>query len=139
MVKLQDNRRRIDMTDKATMLKAFHAHVEDYVPTLGQEEFAEEGGTSEISYQNLLIIMQVIIMQGAWGKPQRVEVSKGEVVLVHWEQGMYLASGFATGYHGTGPFYFARFGEKAGFGDFDDLYDKICTLPRKFTGTIWTN
>lgn len=131
LIPLDDNRKRIKIANKTDMLKAFHGAIEEYLPVLGEDALACESGVSEISYQNLNILME------KFGKPQKVDVNKGEVVLVHWVQGLYLATGFAVGYYGLGPYKFALFGEEAGFGEFENLYEQINLLDRNYTGILW--
>jgi hypothetical protein len=95
------------------------------------------GGASEPSYKNLCLLMD------KFGQPSKVECVKNGGVLVCFpgktpeQDKYYLATGFSVGYLGSGPCYFARFGNKAGFGEFDDLYMKLSVLPQDFIGVIW--
>jgi hypothetical protein len=131
-IKLNDTRQRIQIADQAAMIRAFHKQIEECIPVLGEEELWCEGGISEISCHNLVMVME------KFGKPLTVNVNKTEVVLVKWEQGMHLATGFAIGYYGTHLYKFAEFGEMAGFREFLDLYDQTCLLDRTCTGTLWS-
>jgi hypothetical protein len=137
-IHIPDNRLRISILNKEAMQKAFHDIVENYVPVYQRRGMEEEAGYSEISYKNLLLIMR------EFGQPKRVDVGHGKsvtqcstVVLVCWEEAMYLATGFGVGYCGSGSHFFSIFGEKAGFGDRDDLYKQIYSLERNYTGTLW--
>jgi hypothetical protein len=128
----EDNRKRLDITDKDAMTKAFEEVCENYVPVVRDNELGEEGGISETSCQNLAMLLK------QFGPPKRVDIRHGEVVLVQWEQGYYLATGFAVGYMGRGPYSLAQFGEQAGFGDELELYDMLTRLDRHHTGTLWS-
>jgi hypothetical protein len=116
------------------MVAAFTSGIEWYKPVMGEVPLIEEGGHSESSYRNLCILIKT------FGQPQRVERQANGNVLVSWtaRDKYYLATGFDCGYMGAGPYYFALFGDMAGFGDVDDLYLKIADIARKFDGVIWS-
>lgn len=126
-----DHRKRIKVEGKE-MVAAFMAGCDNYIPVFNGHEMLEEGGVTQVSFNNLQILIKKL------GNPIRVECRNGGDVLIHFSgDKFYLATGFGVGYMGTGSYYFALFGERVGFGDCYDLYDKISLLPRDFVGVVW--
>jgi hypothetical protein len=82
------------------MVEAFHGGVESYMPVLGEHCLTIESGDSTASYYNLKLLI------GKFGKPFCVERRENGNVLVHFEKGSYLATGFDCGYMGAGPYYY---------------------------------
>jgi hypothetical protein len=113
------------------MRAAFQAKCENYIPVLEGQEMEEEGGISEVSLRNLHVLLK------KYGQPRCVEIRLGEVVLVTWDAGCYLATGFAVGYMGYGPHSLALFGSEAGFGGELDLYDEVSLLDKAHDGVLW--
>ncbi len=115
------------------MVLAASKKMEWYKPVMGGLQLQEEGGHSEVSLKNLNLLIEKL------GLPKKVERYSNGGILVSWEDDRhYLATGFEVGYYGAGPYYFSLFGEKAGFGDREELYSAIVKMDREKTlGIIW--
>jgi hypothetical protein len=115
------------------MVTAFLQGVEWYQPIFEKVALPTEGGDTLVSYNNLCFLIS------KFGKSEKVERHKNGNVLVYFtgDERYYLATGFDVGYFGTAPYYFAKFGEEAGFGNFDDLYSQLTEMPRDFAGVVW--
>lgn len=104
--------------------------VEWYQPSFTGLKLETEGGHSIPSYKNLCLLVDKL------GKPNKVERLENGNFLIHWENSCYVATGFEIGYMGTGSFYLAMFGEKAGFGECDELYMQLGSMEQK-PAVIW--
>jgi hypothetical protein len=131
----------ICIKNSEAMISAFTKGLDYYMPVIANKYGAHthidaaalktEGGISENSYQNLKKVMRLL------GRPFCVERAENGNVLAHFKDGCYLATGFDCGYLGTGPYYFARFAEDAGFGEADELYMELSKKDRQFAGIMW--
>lgn len=114
------------------MRKAWSEGVEWYQPWDLRLEFQEEGGVTQVSTENLQVLVEHL------GPCDWVSVGPNQGVLVEWNCSVaFLATGFSIGYMGEGPSGFARFLESQGAGEWGEVRHILSALKPEFAGLLF--
>src|SRR5581483_10224998 len=107
-------------TTSGEMVKAFREDWEVYQPTSSSVKLHLENGEGSSSYQNLNIL------HGKGLVVRSIERRLSGVMLITFTDSQtYLATGFKIGVMSHGAYWLSRFLEDCGFGNSDELYEKI--------------